>query len=231
MYVCADGQQKPQPSSTTLLYPKHTQAIKTMKEPVEQWVWVSDFHGFGFQDLNPGIAKVYVRLFKQVYVKEHCSYNNPQHRFAEMSGSHYPERLGTFLAIDAPRMFNTLWKVVSQIVDPITKAKVKFLPYDVKAGSKSVLREELLRYFDEELTDWLLREMGENRNKSIAKVKVLLWEDTYVLSAACAQFSTFVHMFSHIFAQQMYSYDDLAKAASEPLRTVASMPTHLVCQE
>lgn len=152
-------------------------AIRTMKHPVEQWVWVSDFHGFGFQDLNPGIAKVYV--FQQQW----CALQMPMcfchhmfccdtHSFAELAGSHYPERLGTFLAIDAPRMFNTLWKVVSQIVDPVTKAKVKFLPYDVKAGSKSVLRQELLGFFDEELTDWLLREMQENRNKSIAKVKV-----------------------------------------------------------
>lgn len=171
-----------------------------MPAGVEQWVWVSDFHGFGFQDLNPGIAKVYV-CFSLLYVcalthsvcchvglpsslaclictsvntNQHQSTYNvfSPHSFSEMSGSHYPERLGLFFVVDAPRIFNTLWRVVSQMVDPITKSKVRFVPFDVVTGNKSVLRRELQSVFDEELTEWLLREMQENRDKKINKIKV-----------------------------------------------------------
>lgn len=97
-----------------------------------------------------------------------------------MSGNHYPERLGLFFVVDAPRIFNTLWRVVNQMVDPITKSKVRFVPFDVAAGSKSVLRKEMQAVFDEELTEWLLREMQENRDKKISKVKVCDVCDTCV---------------------------------------------------
>ena len=46
-----------------------------MGPSVEQWVWLSDFHGFGFSDLSPRIANT----------------------FLELSAKHYPERLGAFL--------------------------------------------------------------------------------------------------------------------------------------
>ena len=51
------------------------QTIRLMGPSVEQWVWVSDFYGFGFADLSPRIAQT----------------------FLELSARHYPERLGAFL--------------------------------------------------------------------------------------------------------------------------------------
>ena len=51
-----------------------------MPEGVGQWVWVSDFKGFGMSDCDPRLAKV----------------------FLDLSAAHYPERLGLFLVIDAP---------------------------------------------------------------------------------------------------------------------------------
>ncbi len=51
-----------------------------MPEGVGQWVWVSDFKGFGMGDCDPRLAKV----------------------FLDLSAAHYPERLGLFLVIDAP---------------------------------------------------------------------------------------------------------------------------------
>eukprot|EP00884_Botryococcus_braunii_P005866 jgi/Botrbrau1/15280/Bobra.97_1s0006.1 len=32
------------------------QAIRLMPKGVEQWIWISDFHGFGFADCDPRIA-------------------------------------------------------------------------------------------------------------------------------------------------------------------------------
>ena len=55
------------------------QAIRLMRPGVEQWVIVSDFHGFGFGDLNPRMATA----------------------FLEVSARHYPERLCAFLVREA----------------------------------------------------------------------------------------------------------------------------------
>jgi hypothetical protein len=78
-----------------------------MTPPVEQWVWVSDFHGFGFSDLNPQIATT----------------------FLELSARHYPERLGAFLVVGAPFIFSGLWSVVQPLVDPVTRKKIHMLSW------------------------------------------------------------------------------------------------------
>ncbi len=82
------------------------QAIRLMKAPVEQWVWVSDFYGFGFSDLNPRIADT----------------------FLDLSAKHYPERLGAFLVVGAPFLFNGLWSVVQPLVDSATRKKIHMIP-------------------------------------------------------------------------------------------------------
>ena len=77
-----------------------------MPPGVEQWVWLSDFHGFGFKDTDPRLARI----------------------FLEVSAKHYPERLGLFYCIDAPGMFSMLWKCLQGMVDPVTRAKIRMLP-------------------------------------------------------------------------------------------------------
>lgn len=56
------------------------QCIQAMPPGVGQWVWVSDFKGFGLGDCHPRLA----------------------HTFLELSSAHYPERLGTFMVVGAP---------------------------------------------------------------------------------------------------------------------------------
>ena len=51
-----------------------------MPAGIGQWVWVSDFKGFGLSDCDPRLAKV----------------------FLDLSAAHYPERLGLFIVVDAP---------------------------------------------------------------------------------------------------------------------------------
>lgn len=77
-----------------------------MPSGVEQWVWVADFHGFGLKDTDPRLAKI----------------------FLDVSAGHYPERLGLFYCVDAPGIFNMLWKCIQGRVDPVTRAKVRFVP-------------------------------------------------------------------------------------------------------
>ncbi|KAK9843490.1 hypothetical protein WJX81_005667 [Elliptochloris bilobata] len=120
------------------------QAVRLMPPCVEGWVWFSDFHGFGMRDLSPSIGSA----------------------FLEISARHYPERLGLFLVVGAPRIFSGLWHVLQPLVDPVTRAKIKFLPADAK------LRSSLRQYFDNELCNWLLTEMAQNRNKKLAAQKV-----------------------------------------------------------
>lgn len=125
---------------------EHT--IKLMAPTVEQWIWVMDFHGFGLADCNVRLAKA----------------------FLDVSASHYPERLGMFLIVDAPRVFNTLWSAIESWVDPKTKQKIRFVSYDTSPTS-SPLREEMQQHFSPGTTNWLLAEMAQNRDKRVAKTK------------------------------------------------------------
>lgn len=125
------------------------QAIRLMRPPVEQWVWVSDFHGFGFSDLNPRIADT----------------------FLDLSAKHYPERLGAFLVIGAPFIFNGLWSVVQPLVDAATRKKIHMLSYDV-GSAPSALEAALIDFFPADLAQWLLKEMAQNRDRSLESKKM-----------------------------------------------------------
>lgn len=126
------------------------QAIRMMPEGVEQWVWVSDFFGFGMADMNPAMAR----------------------KFVDLTANHYPERLGAYLVIDAPTIFEGLWRLVKPWLDPVTVQKIVFIPYDLKKGpQESKLVSKMNELFPQELADWLLHEMEENRKKQIYPTK------------------------------------------------------------
>lgn len=58
-----------------------------------------------------------------------CHAGTPQARaFLDVSAAHYPERLGMFFVVDAPRIFNTLWAAIEAYVDPKTRQKIRFVP-------------------------------------------------------------------------------------------------------
>eukprot|EP00960_Hanusia_phi_P001167 31876-Hanusia_phi.AAC.1 len=79
-------------------------AISVMQSPVETIVWICDFEGFGIRrtDLFPAtIADVIVQ-------------------------THYPERLGAIVCLDAPRMFSGLWSLAKRLLSPSTQRKIYF---------------------------------------------------------------------------------------------------------
>jgi len=41
--------------------------------------------------------------------------------------AHYPERAGKLFIVNAPFWFSTIWRVVSPLVDPNTRAKISIL--------------------------------------------------------------------------------------------------------
>lgn len=159
------------------------QAIRLMPEGVESWCWVLDFHGFGLSDCDPRLAKIFLNI----------------------SAAHYPERLGQIFVVSAPMLFNTLWKAIAPMVDPVTRDKIHFVSFD-KKGDNSKTRSLMSTYFDQELTDWLVTEMGENRDKVRAKHK----------SYNYPELSTLAHSPDH----------DIVKRAQEERLRAASRDGH-----
>lgn len=127
------------------------QAVRLMPEGVEKWVWVMDFHGFGFADCNPKIGKI----------------------FLDLTATHYPERLGNIIVAGAPTLFNGLWSMLKPLVDDVTKEKIRFVPYDLDSKTKGQhLRDGMMDIFGEELTEWMVAEMADNRRISGSMKKV-----------------------------------------------------------
>lgn len=106
---------------------------------VISWNWVLDMHGFALVDCDPRLAKI----------------------FLQIAADHYPERLGNFFIVDAPRLFSSLWSAISRFVDPKTKKKIQFLK--VKDANK--MRASFGDHFDDETVEWLVNEIKENRVK------------------------------------------------------------------
>lgn len=123
-------------------------AVRCMSHGTEQWIWVCDFYGFGMGDMNPKLGRT----------------------FLDMSAQHYPERLAHFIVLDAPRLFSGLWHVLQPFVDPKTKKKIIFIPYDVDQQTSSC-KKVLSEYLDEDTLQWILMECAENRDKQVAARK------------------------------------------------------------
>ncbi|MEW5307722.1 MAG: hypothetical protein WDW38_008308 [Sanguina aurantia] len=118
----------------------------------DSWVWICDFQGFGLVDCDPRMAKI----------------------FLSMSSEHYPERLGLFLIVGAPMMFNILWKAISPFIDPKTFRKIRFLPMDYNAAKPTKpcqVKAELALHYEPASVEWLLTEMTENRDRKITPTK------------------------------------------------------------
>lgn len=99
-------------------------------------------------------------------VKDHHSIRTNKYAAVwplQLFSHHYPERMGTFYMIEAPYIFSKLYKLLSPYIDPVTASKLIFLKGPTGKGGGEDLRETLGKHFDEELVEWLVKEMLENR--------------------------------------------------------------------
>jgi len=94
-------------------------AILNLPPGQDQMVWLIDFAGFGMSHLSLHVTKL----------------------TADVLQGHYPERLGVAILYNAPRFFESFWKMASPILEPKTRNKVKFVYPDNPETDK--IMEEL----------------------------------------------------------------------------------------
>ncbi len=113
-------------------------AIEILPPGVRQWNWVLDMHGFRLIDSDPRLARIFLSL----------------------AGERYPERLGQFWVVDAPKLFSGLWSIIEKFIDPKTKEKIRFV--STKNGERD-LRDALGTHFREDDVEWFCSEVASNR--------------------------------------------------------------------
>jgi CRAL/TRIO domain len=105
-----------------------------------QGVWVVDFDGFGLRDQNPRSAILTAQLLQ-----------------------HYPEMLHMVVCVDAPIIFNGLWKLLSPLLDDRVRSKVMFVQ---GRSAEQFLQERL----GKEAAKWIAHEtMDSNEKKADGK--------------------------------------------------------------
>ncbi|KAF4679665.1 cytosolic factor, phosphatidylinositol/phosphatidylcholine transfer protein [Perkinsus olseni] len=64
---------------------------------------------------------------------------NMMQKLAKVANDNYPEVLGTMFVVNAPFIFTAIWKVVSPMVDPITRSKIVVLGSNYKPTLHNVV--------------------------------------------------------------------------------------------
>mmetsp|Transcript_30221 Transcript_30221/g.48798 ORF Transcript_30221/g.48798 Transcript_30221/m.48798 type:complete len:306 (-) Transcript_30221:368-1285(-) len=132
------------PNRTTPSTILHTTCIMEKCSPLfhsgqpHQMVWITNFGGFSlYKDSNPRFA----------------------FEAADILLNQYPEMLGMFLVIDAPTIFMPVFNVVKPILPERTVAKIRFL----SSRDEAVMRQGLMDLFDEEMADWIVNQVKEDK--------------------------------------------------------------------
>jgi CRAL/TRIO domain len=110
-----------------------------------QCIWLIDFDGFSIRDQNPKTAVMVARLL-----------------------NHYPEILHACVLLDAPLLFNGLWKLVSPLLDERVQRKIMFVK---GKQADSVLRER----FGSDAADWIAAEVKDCAEKQRQKMLKKYW--------------------------------------------------------
>lgn len=104
-----------------------------------QITWVIDFDGFGFRDQNPRTALMTAALLQ-----------------------HYPEMLHMVVLVDAPMVFNALWRLVAPLLDDRVRSKILFVK---GKQADSLLRERL----GAEAAQWVANETKDSAEQKRVK--------------------------------------------------------------
>jgi len=79
---------------------------RLMRPGQERWVWLMDLNGYSRANSPP--LRVSLATLRTL-------------------ADHYPERLERVYLVDAPGVFSVLWNVLWPFIDPVTRAKIKFV--------------------------------------------------------------------------------------------------------
>ena len=119
-----------------------------------QAIWVIDFDGFGLWDQNPKSSVLCARLLQ-----------------------HYPEMLNTVILLNAPTLFNGLWRLVAPLLDERVRAKVVFVnaPPSKNTNSSSEAQsvsvpKVLIERLGEKAARWIWNETLDNQ-QSIPEIR------------------------------------------------------------
>jgi hypothetical protein len=96
---------------------------------VAQIVWIVDFSGFKTRHANPEYGRIAASVFQQVY----------------------PERLGQLVLLDFPWLFSVFYKMISPMLDPVTRNKIIILRTE----------DEQFKYFEENFSPDMVKWMKE----------------------------------------------------------------------
>ncbi|KAI7861616.1 CRAL-TRIO domain-containing protein [Spinellus fusiger] len=81
----------------------------------------------GIRLMPKGVEKIIILIdFKDAAAAHNPSLATSK-KFLDILGSHYPERLGAAFIIKSPWFFHASFKLVAPFIDPVTKAKIKFV--------------------------------------------------------------------------------------------------------
>ena len=118
--------------------------------PYDQYVWICDFHKFGAGNMSPSVATKCLSLFARSY----------------------PERLEMMVFVEAPKIFNGLYRMLTAFVDPVTVQKLRFIKGPDGKGGGGPLSQTFKEFFSDETADWLVTEMRMHRKMwSVVKSK------------------------------------------------------------
>lgn len=110
------------------------QAVRTMPQGEDGWLWLCDFSGFSLRAVDLSMASGVIRVV----------------------GEHYPERLALFICVNVPRLFVPAWRVLCKLIDPNTTRKAKFVASHEE--THALLHEIMM----EEDADWAMEELSTN---------------------------------------------------------------------
>jgi len=188
----SSGPPSPVPSASS------SEGGKKDAEPLvaEQWIWFSDM--LGFVSFFPFISFFFENFFG-VFLSFSLSIENltlspsfpisfhlpplsPQaaqdldprnaRAFMGLLATHYPERLARFVIVGAPALFSALWSALKRHVCADTAAKIAFVKWDGYGEDNGKTAAELQALgLGGKLGNWLVREMRQNRDSSVAKNK------------------------------------------------------------
>jgi len=122
------------------------------------FVWVADYTGFGLRHpgLNPRFPLSLAYTFQ----------------------THYPERLGAVLCVDAPSIFEGVWNVIQPALDAKTRSKIHFVR---GAQGRSEMANELFGPARSNLAYWLVDHMNKVRQPDYRE---RFWQDPHEMPPA-----------------------------------------------